>query len=241
VVIEPENFKDWAPMTPMISEIPKKLHFIWGLFGDSLAMPDAYGSLYEKWSSTHQNWDVRLHGRDSIQNIVGSYPQFPYDSYSKDIQRCDACRPMLLHKLGGVYSDLDIDPHRNLDELLSFFPGAKVVLATEIVLPRDVCEQIGNNEPIRRGVPEREIRIANYFMASAPHHPFWLEVLELMKQRHKLPIRSQYDVLYTTGPDVITEIAHETAARYSDVAIIPMQIANQFFTHLGTGSWRPSI
>ncbi len=222
----------------MLSKIPRRLHFIWGLLDDADDIPKVYRSYYEKWIDWHPEWDVQLLGSNEIENIVGKYKHYPYDSYTKAIQRCDVCRPMLLHQMGGIYIDLDVEPHITLDVLLTMYPEANVILAVETVLTEEMCRQIGQNEPIRFGAPELPVRVANYFMASVPRHPFWLAVLELMKQRHHLPIRNEYDILYTTGPDVITEIAYRAAQDYSDVVVVPIHIINQMITHHFVGGWR---
>jgi len=222
------------------SAIPQQLHFVWTTPDGSSPIPAEHQRYYGKWNTDNDGWKAKIHQQDSIAKVVANYQQYAYDCYSKNIQRCDALRPMLLHELGGVYSDLDVEPRRPLDRLFSMYPHANVLLVEETELSRDQARQIGLDEPIRNGVPEIPLRVASYFMASVPGHPFWLEIMGLMKQRCHLPVRNEYDVIYTTGPDVVTEVAHRAVQCYSDVVIVPRRVIKGFITHHCASSWRQS-
>jgi len=73
-------------------------------------------------------------------------------------------------------------------------------------------ELVGCVQPIRGGEPEASTRIANFWMMSSPGHKFWGDVLNLLKERSQLPLHTSYDVLYTTGPDLVSEVF----AQYSE-------------------------
>ena len=220
------------------SAIPKILHFNWGLLDPAVALPQEYQSYLEQWRILNSDWDIKVHGASQLDSLARNYPDLAYSQYSKSIQRSDACRPMLLHKYGGVYSDLDVEPHRCLDRLLSRYPSANVILAVEVQLSDHEAKKIGQIEEIRSGVPEIPQRLSNYFMASVAGHPFWLDVLDLMKIRSRLPVNSNYDVLYTTGPDVITEIAQHAKNHYPDVKVVSRREINKYITHHCRGAWR---
>ena len=70
------------------------------------------------------------------------------------------------------------------------------------------AQLMGCLHPIRGGAPELTTRIGNYWMATKPKSAFWRDVLRLVEKRAALPVRSQYDVLFTTGPDVVSEVYH---------------------------------
>jgi mannosyltransferase OCH1-like enzyme len=220
------------------SRIPRELRFIWGLMDGGDEVPAAYAQFLGPWRALHDTWGMTVHTRREIYDVAEHYADYPFASYPKDVQRSDVCRPMLLHRFGGVYSDLDVEPHACLDELFNRYPWANVILGVEINLSRKLARRIGQQMPIRRGVPEVRRRVANYFMASVPGHPFWLDVLERMKARAHLPVCEQYDILYTTGPDIITETIHQDAARFSDVAVVPKRVLDRFITHHCAGRWR---
>ena len=52
--------------------------------------------------------------------IASDYPWLlpTYDAYPYDTQRWDASRYAILHKYGGVYADLDLQPVRRIGALL---------------------------------------------------------------------------------------------------------------------------
>ena len=90
---------------------------------------------------------------------------------------------------------------------------------------------------------EIPIRIANYFFISRiPYHPIWIDILKLAKRRSTAKITSQYGIIYTTGPDVVTTSISNNRNKYSDIAIIPHDEFTKIFPHGCTsftdGSWR---
>jgi len=86
--------------------------------------------------------------------------------------------------------------------------------------------------------PSIHHQIGNFFMASAPGHPFWLHVLDLVKEREKVPVRTNYDVIYTTGPDALTEAVERASSRFPDVAVVEQKTAERFLSHRCSGHWR---
>lgn len=238
----PDGLEDHAGTTqdgsPGTSRIPRQFHFLWGLKDKNGEPPPAYRGYLERWREMHGDWHLAVHGQREIEGLAARYTDYPYASYMMDIQRCDVCRPMLMHRFGGVYSDMDVEPHGCLDHLFAQYARANVLLGVEVEISLREARSIGRQRAIRKGLPEIPRRIGNYFMASTPGHPFWIEVLELMKSRASLPVREPYDVLYTTGPDIITETLHRTEGRFPDVAVIPRKILDRFITHRCDGHWR---
>jgi len=99
--------------------------------------------------------------------------------------------------------------------------------------------------PIRMGKPEVPMRIANYAMgASKPRVIFYLQCFMLACDRilrsgrlPKIPKGSKwgpesYNVLFTTGPDVISEVFENTPDETTLV------IPRKHMRHKGTGKWR---
>lgn len=218
--------------------IPKVIHFTWGLLQRGQSMPSQYRENLNQWVTLNPQWQMQMHDLSSIEAISLKYPSQPFSEYQYDIQRADVCRPMLLHSLGGIYCDLDVVPLQGLDLLFRRYPAAEVLLVEETLLSWWKCILLGLSEPVRQGKPECGRRIANYFMASRSGHPFWLDVLELMKQRCAIPVKRDYDVLYTTGPDVISEIVQSIATQYSEVVIVSKVEIDSFITHQCSGTWR---
>jgi mannosyltransferase OCH1-like enzyme len=67
-----------------------------------------------------------------------------------------------MHYYGGVYADLDFESIRPMDKYLK---GKQLVLG-----------RMGDNAFIDHSIP-------NAFMASIPGHPFWIKVLDHIKER----------------------------------------------------------
>ena len=221
------------------SPIPKHLRFTWGLLGeDASEIPAFQRGILGQWRALHPAWEIDVFNRERIEEVARAYPDVPYLSLERDIQRCDACRPMLLHRFGGVYADLDVEPLRTLEELLLRCPHAQVLVGVEIELSKAEAQRIGEKHKIRNQTPEVPQRIANYFMASVPGHSFWKDVMELIAERSRLQVHEPYDVLFTTGPDVITEVIHRKASDYDDVEIVSQAVLDRFIRHHQKGSWR---
>jgi mannosyltransferase OCH1-like enzyme len=219
------------------TRIPKQLRFVWGMLGGG-ELPSKLDRNLRRWRELHQGWNLTVHDGQEVGDLAARYSEYPFASYGKAIQRCDICRLMLLDRYGGVYTDLDVEPTACLDGLFSHYPRANLLLGVEVCLSRKESGRIGREMAIRQGIPEVRRRIANFFMASVPGHPFWKAALQLAKSRASLPVRSQYDILYTTGPDVITETLHRNAKRFSDIAVVPQRLLEQFIGHQRAGSWR---
>jgi len=246
-------------------------------------VPCKYLSYMSNYTELFQRgWEFHLHCKDEVNYLLQKHsPSFLtiynslradiqrsdvltiYNSLRADIQRSDAARYLILYYFGGLYTDMDVEPHVDVTPLLQSNPNSKLVLGTEAVMDwpslrekmkelaqdcavaaaaaddeeeedpystshdkaqpssllAEVCtncslpierlslaDLMGCIHPIRKGRPEVNIRVANYWMASVAGHSFWKDVLELVQRRSHLSLGEQYDVLYTTGPDVVSEI-----------------------------------
>ena len=221
------------------SPIPKSLHFLWGFLGDDGPLATREQEIFNRWEALNPEWDLSIHNPKSATAVANNHSfQSVYEAVPTAIQRCDLARPLLLEKFGDVYSDLDVDPFKDLNRLGGLFPHAGVLLVEEVTLTRGSSIRRGNRFAIRNGRPELRLRVANFWMASVPGHPFWQDVMDLVAERAELPIQHDYDVIYTTGPDIISEVYHRTHQKYKDVVVVPRSLARKFFRHRTHGSWR---
>lgn len=155
----------------------------------------------EKWSSSPTSitrfmpeWDYVLMTDELNEKFVReNFPQYLdiYLSFPYAIQRADVIRYMWLYVNGGVYLDLDYELTEPLDQL--FTSGSGLYLMTSSNLSS---------------------YFTNSFMASIPGHPFWLEVLEEMKELYYHPpwwaIGKHLSVMMSTGPGLLTQAARKT-------------------------------
>ncbi len=200
-------------------------------------MPERMASLARRWRERNPGWDYRLWDREAVEGLVREdYPDYwnLYCSYSRPVQRADAARYFILDRWGGAYADLDTRSRWPLDELLQRQPGATCLVGIETVLTPSKAQAIGHQEPIRGGQPELVRRLANYFLMSTRRHPLWSEVFALMRERGSYRVHRDYDVLYTTGPDIITE----AVARVGEVTVVDRKTLDRYASHRQHGSWR---
>jgi mannosyltransferase OCH1-like enzyme len=197
-------------------------------------IPDKWKDGFESVSKVMPDYKhVLMTDKDNLEFVATYFPDFLdiYRSYEHNIQRADAIRYMWLYVHGGVYMDLDYKVKHRLDELIA---GCELA--------------IGEDRP------GSWFKYANMFMASAPGHPFWLDCIELMKERSKRKyfIRS-LDVLMKTGPGIVAGVVKkwESSVGFRGISakyINPCSICNKpcnnndesFLEDLDGSSWTSS-
>lgn len=115
--------------------------------------------------------------------ITSEFPWFLpfYDAYPQEIYRADMIRPFFLFRFGGLYSDLDTECIRPIEDMLR---RGDMLLGT-----------MGDDQTA-------DDRIPNAMMASAPHQLFWMLVVTLAIEK----LRTQQDPVTGAlpGPDKLT-------------------------------------
>ena len=76
-----------------------------------------------------------------------------------------------------------------------------------------------------------------------PYHPIWIDILKLSKARSSRQVTSQYGIIYTTGPDVVTTALSKRRHLYQDIAIVPLEEFTDWYPHRcssfdNDNSWR---
>ncbi len=173
------------------------------------ALPARYRHFMAKWQAMNPHLCIAKRGVPDVAALLESEGASEWQellhSYEHYIQKCDVSRYMLMFLTGGVYADLDVEVRQGLAEIERRHPNAKVFLGTERVVPFVYADAMSALR-IRNGTRERTTRVANYWMMShEPGHAFWLHVMRLARERAALPVAENYDIIYTTGPDLLTE------------------------------------
>lgn len=144
-----------------------------------------------------------------------------YQCYPHDILRADLARYAALYHHGGLYADWSIVPLRPLEDLLGERDGGTAVLFTEGVTSRAFAAGTAK-QPIRqrawaRGLlshaAESRIRVCNRILYAPERHGFIAAVLRAVVARSavmEVPMRDPYDVIFLTGPDVVTSVYDES-------------------------------
>lgn len=182
----------WANAAPLTTDattgdradIPRILHMAYVPL-KPVDMPIMFEQNQEKWKSLHPAWKFIQWNETGHRTVLEKfYPWFiqTYDNLDEGIKKLDAMRYVYMHLYGGVYTDMDIDVSRPIDQFLN---GRQIILYN------------------------RAGGIQNSFMASVPGHPFWLELLHSIESIHPLSYTHHEiydDILCETGWPVLTSV-----------------------------------
>lgn len=177
---------------------PKILHVTW----KTREIPPQYKDYYSKWVDFTSDWDHRIYDDDDLRNFVKKYyPEYieAYDGFTSHIERVDFARYAILHKLGGVYADLDTFPLRKIEQWLK---------VGKVVLGREPLEH-------SRQIYKREVVLCNAFMISPPGDEFWIKLMDFIVQNY----RKYQNAVYTTGPMAMTLFYEKDPLSFEDVVI----------------------
>lgn len=209
-------------------------------------------------------WMHLLVTRRAAEAMLQRYPPLAvaYHQFTRPVQKSDLIRYLAVREFGGLYLDLDVRPKQEpLEKLWRENEEARVMLFEETVLTPSEATSAASAYPIRHGEVEECQRIANYLFASAANHTFLDVLLEELIARAPLPISSDYDVLFTTGPALLTTVTYRflhgassfsstasSASRDCTVAsslpqrdgvvIVRRPTDQRFFDHMVSGTWR---
>lgn len=233
----------------------RTINMIYGLW-DSKPMPSEFAANMETWKKINPGWAVRLWDKKSVKQMWATeFPEYK-DLWRKlrPIQRADVARLMIVLKYGGAYADLDCSPSKALDDIFEL-AGFRAVRHAAVVCVEDehspATVASTARWPIRKGIPEHPTRIANYVFWGKPGAAVFRRALELAVARVRAlkdsdygvsgapHLNNPYSIIYSTGPDIITEATFPTVdgtrSTPADVLVIPKgqcHMANR-----ATGTW----
>jgi hypothetical protein len=180
--------------------------------------------------------------------IDHEFPQYRavFDSFRFPIQRYDFFRYLAVYRYGGFYFDLDVMLASGLSDLLDagcVFPFEGLTLSEHL-----------------RNRYKMDWEIGNYAFGAAAGHPFLAAIIENCMKAEKDPnwvkpmmrgfppfLTSEYLILNTTGPGLITRTLAENAELAKTVTVLfpddvcDLENWNRFGDlgiHFIEGSWR---
>jgi hypothetical protein len=154
-----------------------------------------------------------------------------YTSYKLKIQKSDYARYIVLKYYGGIYCDCDIKLSKSLSSLYEMCDDD--LFFEETTLNKYYREKT-KSYLIRNGIPEFSLRIANYIIISKPNSDSINGILQICKERHLLSVNVYYDVIYTTGPDVVsTYFNSHNLKNY-----LTKGLSNEYLQHICFSHWR---
>ena len=168
---------------PADAEIPRVVHQSWR----SRELPSTLRPMSESWSRL-PGWRHRLWTDDENRALWAQH--FPelldvYDGYTRPVQRADATRLLYMHLFGGVYADLDVAPCHGMQAAV-LPPATAAAQRPQLLLLR---------EPSKGPKDAHKRYLTNFWLASAPGHPFWRHAIGQLRGRGQ-----HRDVMSATGP-----------------------------------------
>lgn len=154
-----------------------------------------------------------------------------YTSYKLKIQKSDYARYIVLKYYGGIYCDYDVKLFKSLNSLYEIYDDN--LFFEETTLNSESIEETKSYK-IRNGIPEFPLRIANYIIISKPNSDSINGILQICKERHLLSVSVDYDVIYTTGPDVVSTYFNS----YNLKNYLSKELSDEYLQHICFGHWR---
>ena len=217
-------------------QIPQILHQNWlspkGASSPShVSVPAEFAPLVQQWARVLPGWSRQLwHSADTRSLWVAHAPELldVYDAYNFTVQRADASRLLYMHLFGGLYADLDVAPCNALQSSLTTlnFSRAAAGASLQLLLVR-----------------EPKFGVTNFFLASAPGHPFWRWALSKLRSAAR-----RFNPVVSTGPQWFNSQwnAYKSEAKQarcldtleqSSQTLTLDQFQNSFAAHHWSGTW----
>ena len=177
---------------PSNASIPKLIHQSWS----DNELPLKFQEWSDTWRTNHPDWEwVLWTDADNRALVKNHFPWFK-DSYEKlngEIFKADAVRPLYMYAFGGyvfrlyiqiqrsIYADLDVECLRPFDELFAAEIASSLANLEPSTSPPPCLYQyaffgqMGTDTNSWSSIP-------NAWMASTPHHPFFLMPIESVVQ-----------------------------------------------------------
>ncbi len=196
-----------------------------------------------------KNQEIRqyLWREPDFLRLLDQYPQYEkvYFSYKKRIQRADFARYLIVYHCGGTYADLDIKPGvKKYADLIDKYQHFQTIFFEELTWKEgenDFTEDYlvrQNLDPSKR--KEASLRVANYMFFSRPGAEVLRKIIDKCIERSDVEIREPYDVIFTTGPDVVSTVIDEMQDDVSFIVVEKCE-ADTFFKHIPTHNWHREI
>jgi hypothetical protein len=197
----------------------------------------------------HPDWEFLFFDDDDIHRFVKvEFPQHIdiFRLFPKPIQRIDFFRYLAVHRLGGFYFDLDVFLSECLDDLVQqecIFPFEELTLSIYLRQKHNIDWELGNyGFGAAAGDMFLGAVIQNCIKAQKDRS--WL--MEMLADI-PAPFRSDFEVLFTTGPGLLTRTYASIHAHREHVKILfPEDVCNEvnwhlfgrYGVHFMDGSWR---
>ena len=176
--------------------------------------------------------------KDDVFNLIDDDILELFKKISRKVVLADISRYYMMWKLGGFYLDLDVLVDKDLMDIVDacISNNQKIILFTE----HTDCDPISMGP---RENKEHTERLYNCMFWSLPDQSFWKSCIDLAIKRCLLLMEegtkwTDNDILWASGPDVVTTIYKENYAADPSIKVYNNTISNQYLRHMNGGSWR---
>ena len=180
--------------------IPKIIHQTW----KNNDIPEKWKISHTEWQRLHPDWIYHLWTDSEIRSYIAEHHPdllILHDSYKYPIQRADMIRYIVLYDFGGLYSDLDLYPTKNIESYLNHLTDYVVYSANSNYF-------------------------TNAFMVAKKHSPVFLDVIKgLSDPKPWWAIGKHLHVMTSTGPMLFHRILKATKHTYS---VLPQAVFNPY-------------
>lgn len=192
----------------MSGNIPKVIHQIW-YQGEP---PEKYQKNIKSWRTQNPEFDYRLWNEYDMKIMLPSKYLKIWNEYPYMHQRIDFFKYYLMHKIGGVYADMDSVCLQPLSTLLKNRNGILVSHMKESgVLP---YLTMGTANPLNNGI-----------FASSKGHPFWEWYMSRICKKGCNPSWSKYwTIQNTTGPKYFSICLKMYKNKSNDIDFLPYDV-----------------
>ena len=145
------------------TDFPKIIHQVYGFWDNKISKE--IQKRIDSWKKMHTDYKYILWGRKTSREFIKNHYNWflnLYDSYPYNIQRVDAIRYFILYHYGGIYSDIDLIPVKNISPLLEKYKHKNSILYKS---------------------PNSEL-LTNDFMISKKNNKFWKKVWHELIKNH---------------------------------------------------------
>ena len=215
------------------------LNHMFGLWDALDDMPSTMKHHKQTASDRCTDFTSRMYDASAIRRLMGDTLWAEVSLLKRKVLIADLARYYLMWQRGGLYLDLDVLVKQDMRPLIQSFiqRNVDVVLFTE----HDACPTVMLGP---RENPAHTKRIYNCMFWSRPNHPIWKRCFDLALERCRALSAegdrawSDTDVIWATGPDVITTVWNESFVDDPQVCVMSNEDTVRYMVHTHAGTWR---
>jgi Glycosyltransferase sugar-binding region containing DXD motif len=99
--------------------IPKLIHLLW-INRQGQPIPAKCEPFIAKWKELHPDYKVIIWGLDEVRALQDDmFEKLWLDLDTDEAAVCNLIRMVIVHKLGGIYADIDTEPIKSFDTFLA--------------------------------------------------------------------------------------------------------------------------